>query len=106
MDLRELINMAIERIKEVAGNADGDGLIGMDRLYYYEAVKLIIEGIHKLDIKLCKTCRRFSKYNQDKTQKSEYIEIAECLEWIAHNKPRTFREAIQLTYIIHIAVAK
>ena len=34
----------------------------------------------------------------------EYGEIAECLEWIAYYPPRTFREAVQLCWIIHVGV--
>ncbi|MBU3135348.1 4-hydroxyphenylacetate decarboxylase large subunit [Clostridium gasigenes] len=97
-------NMTIERIKEVSGNADGDGLIGMDRLYYYEAIRTIIEGLQAWILNYAKHAEDLANITQDITQKSEYEEIAECLNWIAYNKPRTFREALQLTYIIHISV--
>ncbi|OJT73830.1 hypothetical protein BM531_19010, partial [Clostridioides difficile] len=40
-----IIEMAKECKKAVAGNASGDGLIGMDRLYFYEAVIQVIEGL-------------------------------------------------------------
>ncbi|MBU3129781.1 4-hydroxyphenylacetate decarboxylase large subunit [Clostridium tagluense] len=99
-----LIDMAEELKANVAGNADGDGIIGMDRLYFYESVKLIIEGIQNWILNYAKHARGLVESCGDEKQKQEYIEIAECLEWIAHKQPRTFREAIQLTYIIHIAV--
>ena len=35
-----LIKMCEEGIAETAGRPDGDGIIGMSRLYFYEAVKL------------------------------------------------------------------
>lgn len=97
-------NLAIERKAEVAGNADGDGIIGMDRLYYYESVKIIIEGLQNWIINHAKLARKLADKTKQEVQKNEYIEIAECLEWIAYSKPRTFREALQLTYITHIAV--
>ncbi len=99
-----LIAMAKERKAEVAGKADGDGLIGMDRLYYYDAVILGLEGIQIWILNYAKEARRLAGITEDATQKKEYEGIAECLEWIAHNQPRTFREALQLTYTIHIAV--
>ncbi|MFQ9935400.1 MAG: hypothetical protein ACLRXQ_04390 [Phascolarctobacterium faecium] len=37
--------MCEEGIAETAGRPDGDGIIGMSRLYFYEAVKLVLEGI-------------------------------------------------------------
>ena len=99
-----LIGMANDCKSKVAGNAGGDGIIGMDRLYFYESVKIIIEGIQNWILNYAKHAKELSKICKDEKQKHEYIEIAECLEWIAHKQPRTFREAIQLTYIIHIAV--
>ncbi|MCM0647516.1 4-hydroxyphenylacetate decarboxylase large subunit [Clostridium swellfunianum] len=99
-----LIDMAMECKAAVAGNADGDGLVGMDRLYFYEAVKLILEGIQAWILNYAKHAKQLAEAEKNETQKAEYIEIAECLEWIAHKQPRTFREALQLTYTIHIAV--
>lgn len=98
-----LIKMAEECKKEVAGNADGDGIIGMDRLYFYEAVKLVVEGIQNWILNYVKEAKRLISITEDKVQREEYEEIANCLEWIAHNQPRTFKEALQLTYTIHIA---
>lgn len=99
-----LIEMAEECKAAVAGNADGDGITGMDRLYFYESVRLIIEGIQAWILNYAKHARELSEVEKDGVQKAEYIDIAECLEWIAHKQPRTFREALQLTYTIHIAV--
>lgn len=98
-----LIKMAEECKREVAGNADGDGIIGMDRLYFYEAVKLVVEGIQNWILNYVKEAKRLASVTEDKVQREEYEEIADCLEWIAHNQPRTFKEALQLTYTIHIA---
>ncbi|MBM7871150.1 4-hydroxyphenylacetate decarboxylase large subunit [Clostridium pascui] len=98
-----LIKMAEECKREVAGNADGDGVIGMDRLYFYEAVKLVVEGIQNWILNYVKEARRLIGITEDKVQREEYEEIANCLEWIAHNQPRTFKEALQLTYTVHIA---
>lgn len=98
-----LIKMAEECKREVAGNADGDGVIGMDRLYFYEAVKLVVEGIQNWILNYVKEAKRLINITEEKVQREEYEEIANCLEWIAHNQPRTFKEALQLTYTIHIA---
>ncbi|SHJ49225.1 4-hydroxyphenylacetate decarboxylase large subunit [Tepidibacter formicigenes] len=99
-----LIEMAKECKDEVAGNAGGDGIIGMDRLYFYEAVIHSIEGIQNWILNYAKHARRLEKLAKNIEEKKEYADIANCLEWIAHNKPRTFREALQLSYTLHIAV--
>ncbi|SHG68780.1 4-hydroxyphenylacetate decarboxylase subunit B [Thermosyntropha lipolytica DSM 11003] len=100
----KLIEMCEEGKKRVAGKADGDGIIGMDRLYFYEAAKLVLEGIQAWILNYAAEARRLASITEEAKQKKEYEEIAECLEWIAHNQPRTFREALQLAYTIHIAV--
>lgn len=98
-----LIEMAEECKKEVAGTTDGDGIIGMDRLYFYESVKIVLEGIQNWILNYAKEAKRLASISVDKVQKEEYEEISDCLLWIAHKQPRTFREALQLTYIIHLA---
>jgi 4-hydroxyphenylacetate decarboxylase large subunit len=99
-----LIDMAKECKDKVAGNADGDGIVGMDRLYFYDAVILVIEGIQNWILNYVKFARKLAESTKIIKQNEEYIEIAECLEWVSHKQPRTFREAIQLTHIIHTAV--
>jgi 4-hydroxyphenylacetate decarboxylase large subunit len=99
-----LIQMAKERKAEVAGRADGDGLVGMNRLYNYEAVILILEGIQTWILNYAKEARRLADFETEPQQKQEYQEIAQRLESVAHNKPTTFREAIQMIWTIHVAV--
>jgi 4-hydroxyphenylacetate decarboxylase large subunit len=99
-----LIKMAREKKAEVAGRPHGDGLTGMNRLYNYEAMILVLEGIQKWVLNYAKEARRLAALENDSIQKKEYVEIAERLEWIAHNQPRTFRDALQLCWTIHIAV--
>ena len=99
-----LIEMARERKAEVAGRADGDGMTGMNRLYNYEAVIHVLEGVQAWILNYAVEARRLEAKEADPAQKREYAGIAECLEWIAHHPPRTFREAVQLCWTIHVAV--
>ncbi|EMR7683809.1 4-hydroxyphenylacetate decarboxylase large subunit [Yersinia enterocolitica] len=102
--LNGILDIAMEQRTRVAGNANGDGITGMDRLYYYDSVRIIIEGLqnwihhyemHALDL---------ARHSKDPQQCQEYNDIAECLAWIAHHQPRTFREALQLSYTLHLAM--
>jgi 4-hydroxyphenylacetate decarboxylase large subunit len=99
-----LIDMARERKAQVAGRPDGDGLIGMNRLYNYEAVIHVLEGIQVWILNYAGEARRLEAREKDAVQQKEYGDIAECLEWIAYRPPRTFREAVQLCWTIHVAV--
>ena len=99
-----LIEMAAKGKSKVAGRADGDGIAGMDRLYFYEAVRLVLEGVQAWHLNYAKEAARLAAEETDSVQKSEYEAIAESMDWIAHKQPRTFREALQMIYMIHIAV--
>ena len=99
-----LIQMAREKKAEVAGRADGDGLTGMNRLYNYEAVILVLEGIQQWILNYSKEAERLAELEPDLEQKREYEEIAQRLQSVAHKKPQTFAEAIQMTWTVHAAV--
>ncbi len=99
-----LIQMAKDKKAEVAGRAGGDGLTGMNRLYNYEAVVLVLEGIQNWILNYAKEARRLEEFESDAIQKREYQEIAERLESVAHRKPATFREAMQMIWTLHVGV--
>lgn len=96
-------DIAKESINEVAGNASGDGTIGMDRLYFYDAVINVIEGIQIWILNYAEHAKCLEELEENLEDKKEYKKIKETLEWIAYNKPRNFRDALQLSYTIHIA---
>ncbi len=96
--------IAREKKNEVAGKADGDGMVGMNRLYNYEAVILVIEGIQKWINNYARHAEWLAEREKDETQKKEYKEIAERLLWIEKNPPRTFIEAFQMIETVHLAV--
>ncbi|MCM1990851.1 4-hydroxyphenylacetate decarboxylase large subunit [Oceanirhabdus seepicola] len=100
----KLKEMAIECKSVVAGNAHGDGILGMERLYFYEAVIHIIEGLQNWIGNYANHAEELADKTQNETLKKEYTEISENLKWITHNQPRTFKEALQLSYALHIAV--
>lgn len=99
-----IIKIAKEMKAQCAGNADGDGMVGMNRLYNYEAVILACEGMQNWIINYAKEARRLEAVETDEKQKKEYAEIAERLEWIAHQPPRTFKEAFQMIETLHLSV--
>jgi 4-hydroxyphenylacetate decarboxylase large subunit len=99
-----IIEIAREMKDKVAGRADGDGMVGMNRLYNYEAVILACQGIQAWILNYAKEARRLYSQETDEIQKKEYSDIAERLEWIAHHPPRTFIEAFQMIETLHLAV--
>ncbi|MBN2543298.1 4-hydroxyphenylacetate decarboxylase large subunit [bacterium] len=99
-----LIEIAEKKKDEAAGRAGGDGMVGMNRLYNYEAAIHVLEGIRKWILNYAEEAERLEAMEEDAVQKKEYNDIKECLNWIAHHPPRTFREALQLCWTIHVAV--
>jgi 4-hydroxyphenylacetate decarboxylase large subunit len=99
-----LLAMARERKGAVAGRADGDGLKGTNRLFNYEAVILVLEGIQTWFTNYAKEARRLEGMEQDAIQKREYGQIAERLQHLSGGKPRDFRDAIQMILSFHLAV--
>jgi 4-hydroxyphenylacetate decarboxylase large subunit len=98
-----IIKIAKEMKAKVAGRADGDGMVGMNRLYNYEAVIHVIEGVQNWILNYAKEAARLEALETEPRQKKEYREMAERLEWIAHNPPRTFIEAFQIIETVHVA---
>jgi 4-hydroxyphenylacetate decarboxylase large subunit len=99
-----IIKIATEKKAEVAGRADGDGMVGTNRLYNYEAVILMMEGLKAWFENYAKEATRLASIEQNATQKREYTDMAERLQWLSHGKPRNFRDAFQMIESIHLGV--
>jgi len=87
-----------EKMAETAGYPD------MDRLYFYKAVLIMLEGLQKWILNHAGEARFMASLEEDKTSKAEYLDIAERLEWLSENTPRSFHDALQMVWIFHIAV--
>lgn len=99
-----MIALCDEKYLEVAGQADGDGYGGLDRMYFYQAVSIVIKGIQAWIGNYIKELERRIPLTDDAKQQQEYEEIRETLAWIQHNPPRTFREAVQIVWFEQLAL--
>jgi len=91
-------SICTEKMNEVAGYPE------MDRLYFYRAVFLMLEGIQAWILNYSEEAKFLSGIEEDPQQKKEYTEIADRLEWLSGKPPRDFRDALQLLWTFHIAV--
>jgi len=87
-----------EKIDETAGYAD------MDRIYFYTAVNTILEGLQSWILNHAEEAKLMASLEKDAKQRSEYLEIAERLEWLSDHSPRNFHDSLQLVWIFHVAV--
>ena len=100
------LQYGIKGIKEICEEkiAHSAGYPEMDRLYFYSAVKIILEGLQTWIRNHAKEATFMASLEKDKKQKAEYREIAQRLEYLSENKPRGFHDALQLLWIFHVAV--
>lgn len=96
--IKGLKNICNEKIAETAGFPD------MDRLYFYKAIYTMLEGLQKWIINHAHEARFMASLEKDKVAQKEYLDIAERLEWLSENTPRSFHDALQMVWIFHIAV--
>lgn len=93
-----IIGFCERKVMEVAGHPD------MDRLYFYRAVIIALEGIKAWMLNYAAEAGRLAEIEEEAVQKKEYGEIAERLEWLSSKPPRTFHDALQLCWTFHVAV--
>ncbi|NQV19037.1 MAG: 4-hydroxyphenylacetate decarboxylase large subunit [Armatimonadetes bacterium] len=91
-------NICKEKLKQTAGYPD------MDRLYFYKAVHTMLEGLQSWINNHAEETKLMASLEEDEKNKTEYLEIAERLYWLANNPPRTFHDALQMVWIFHVAV--
>ena len=96
------INGIIDICKDKLSNSAG--YPEMDRLYFFKSVEITMYGIQTWIKNYAKEAKLMASLEKDEKQKTEYLEIAERLEWISENSPRDFRDALQLVWTFHIAV--
>lgn len=98
-----IIELCDKRIAETMGESDGDGLMGMERGYYYVAMKHLAQGLSKWCQNYADRAYYLASVETDAALKKNYEEIAGVMAHIAHKAPVTFRQALQLTLACHYA---
>jgi 4-hydroxyphenylacetate decarboxylase large subunit len=100
------LQYGIEGIKTICKEKldQSAGFPEMDRLYFYKSVHTILEGLQTWIMNHAKEAELMASLEENDKQKEEYLEIAERLEWLSSNAPRSFHDALQLVWIFHVAV--
>jgi 4-hydroxyphenylacetate decarboxylase large subunit len=99
-----IIKLCDEKIAEIMGEAGTDGILGMARGYYYIAMKEITKGLSAWCDNYAKQAGYLASIETDPAQRADYQEIAEVMHRVAHQKPASFREALQITLCCHLGV--
>lgn len=99
-----ILELCDEKIAETMGEAGGDGVLGMSRGYYYAAMKEIVKGLSQWCENYARKAEDLASREPDEAYKKNYLEIAQVMHNIAHKRPSTFREALQMTLCLHLAL--
>lgn len=93
-----------KKIDELMGEAGDDGILGMGRAYYYVATKEIAQGMSKWCDNYAERAAYLASVEPDAALRANYEEVAAIMKNVAHKKPASFREAIQITLACHLGV--
>lgn len=99
-----ILELCDQRMAETMGEAGGDGVLGMSRGYYYAAMKEIVKGLSQWCENYARKAEDLASREPDEKYRKNYLEIAQVMHNIAHKRPSTFREALQLTLCLHLGV--
>lgn len=71
-----------------------------------DAMIITCEALIRFARKHAELSRSMAQKESDPVRKKELEEIAECCEWVPENPPRSFREALQFYWFIHLGLRK
>ena len=97
-----------EREKAVA---EGQYVPNSHTAIYHKTVILDViimacEAVIKYAQKHAELAREMAKAEKNPDRRKELEEIAACCEWVPENPPRSFREALQFYWFIHLGLRK
>jgi 4-hydroxyphenylacetate decarboxylase large subunit len=93
----------IEKCRQKIKEATSSGNV-VDKIAFWTATINVIQGIQAWIRNYAKEARKLATEENNSGYKDELLQIAERLDWIAENPPRTFAEALQLCWACHVAV--
>jgi formate C-acetyltransferase len=76
----------------------------LDRYYFYQAAKLVLNGMMMLAQRYATLARDMAKTEKNTARKKELTEIAEVCDWVPANPARNFREAIQAYWFTMLGI--
>ena len=76
----------------------------LEKWYFYRAVIITLDAAINFGRRFAALARQQADKETDPTRKAELLKISENCEWVPANAPRSFWEAIQLVWFLHLLV--
>lgn len=93
------IQMAQERLKEIDRTVPLDYV---DQKEFLQSVIIVLEAVIRFAGRYAQLAEQMANSESDPVRKSQLEEIARTCQWVPANSPRTFLEAVQFFYFIHL----
>jgi len=93
------IRMAEERLEEIDRTVPVDYI---DQKDFLQSVIIVLKAVINFSNRYAALAREMARSEKDAARRGRLEEIAENCEWIPANPPRTFLEAVQFFYFIHL----
>lgn len=93
------IRMAEERLEEIDETVPPDYV---DQKEFLQSVIIVLKAVIKFAERYAALAREMAKLEKDVERGNRLEEIARICEWVPANPPRTFLEAVQFFYFIHL----
>ena len=93
------IKMAEDRLQEIEETIPPDYL---DQKEFLQSVVIVLKAVINFAGRYAALAEEMAASEKDKDRKKRLEEVARTCEWIPANTPRTFLEAVQFFYFIHL----
>lgn len=97
--LKTIIAETEERLKAVPVTAEDSA-----RIDFYRAVLISLRALIRLAHRYAELATRMATETSDPLRHAELLEIAEVCRHVPENPPRTFREAVQSWWFLHLGI--
>ncbi|MCR4442842.1 MAG: pyruvate formate lyase family protein [Peptococcaceae bacterium] len=91
-----------ERINRQLAALDCANPEDVGKEHFYNALLMVIKAIREFAAKYAEKAREMAGRENDSARKQELLEIAETMEWVPYRGARSFREALQSLWFIHM----
>lgn len=93
------IQMAEDRLEEIDKTVPLDYV---DQKEFLQSVVIVLEAVIRFGKRYAALAEEMAESEEDTEQRKRLEEIARTCQWVPANPPRTFLEAVQFFYFIHL----
>jgi formate C-acetyltransferase len=93
------IKMAEDRLAEIEHTIPPDYV---DQKEFLHSVVIVLKSVINFAGRYATLARELAAAEKDAEKKKRLEDVARCCEWVPANPPRTFLEAVQFFYFIHL----